>query len=68
MLGNGIEDDYFIPYEGSVKIYDRNGVEIKALATPAYWDGSDNNGNPVSMGNYVIIADNGRPVNITIVR
>lgn len=65
---DGIEDEYFIPYEGSIKIYDRNGVFQKELDTPAYWDGTDQNGNLMPMGNYVIITDEGRPVNITLVR
>lgn len=65
---DGIEDDYFIPHHGSVKIFDRNGLIIKELTTPAYWDGTDINGNLVSMGNYVIVTNNEKVVNITIVR
>ncbi len=65
---DGQEDEYFIPYEGKVQVFDRNGAIVKELETPAYWDGTDSEGNPLSMGNYVIVTDSGRPVNITIVR
>ena len=65
---DGLEDEYFIPYEGSVQILDRNGLLVQELDTPAYWDGTDREGNLLPMGNYLIVTDSGRPVNITIVR
>jgi hypothetical protein len=65
---DGIEDEYFIPHNGTVKIFDRNGVMLKELKTPAYWDGTDDSGNQVPMGNYVMLTEEGRVVNITIVR
>jgi hypothetical protein len=66
--GDDIEDLYFIPHEGSVKIYTIEGRLIRSLNTPAYWDGNDEAGNPQPMGTYVIITDNERIVNITIVK
>jgi len=66
--GDDIEDRYFIPHEGSVKIYNRDGNLIKELATPDYWDGTNNAGNLLPMGNYFIVTDTGNVVNITIVR
>ncbi|MBA7574742.1 hypothetical protein ES708_16557 [subsurface metagenome] len=66
--GDDIEDSYFIPHEGTVKIYNRNGRLLKELSTPAYWDGTDNSGKTMPMGNYFIVTDNGKVVNITIVR
>lgn len=65
---DGNEDTYFIPHEGSIKIFDRAGKLLKELETPAYWDGTDLNGNKLPMGNYVMITDKGKPVNITIIR
>lgn len=65
---DGLEDEYFIPYEGKIKIYDRNGVFRKELDTPAYWDGTDQNGDLMPMGNYIMVTDEGRPVNITLIR
>ncbi|MBN2521848.1 MAG: gliding motility-associated C-terminal domain-containing protein [Bacteroidales bacterium] len=66
--GDDIEDRYFIPHEGSVKIYNRDGNLIKELVTPDYWDGTNNAGNLLPMGNYFIVTDTGDVVNITIVR
>ena len=66
--GDNIEDDYFIPHEGTVSIYNRDGILIKKLETPAYWDGTDELNRLLPMGNYLIVTDTGRPVNITIVR
>jgi hypothetical protein len=66
--GDDIEDSYFIPYEGSVKIYNVKGSLVRKLTTPAYWDGNDDSGNPLPMGTYAIITDSGKIVNITIVK
>lgn len=66
--GDSVEDEYFIPHEGSVKIYNRDGNLLKELVTPAYWDGNSDTGNPLPMGNYFIVTDEGKVVNITIVK
>lgn len=65
---DGQEDEYFIPHQGVVKIYNREGRLIKELNTPAYWDGTDDSGNEMPMGNYVMVTDDNRIVNITIVK
>lgn len=66
--GDNIEDDYFIPHEGTVSIYNRDGILIKELETPAYWDGTDAQGRHLPMGNYLLVTETGRTVNITIIR
>jgi len=66
--GDDIEDTYFIPYEGTVEIFNLDGTLLRELNTPAYWDGNDDSGNPLPMGTYVIVTDNGRIVNITIIK
>ena len=66
--GDNVEDSYFIPYEGTVKVFDRYGNLIRELQTPAYWDGTDASGNLLGMGNYLLVTDSGRNVNVTIVR
>ncbi len=66
--GDAIEDTYFIPYEGKVKIYNLNGALLRELNTPAYWDGYDDSGNSLPMGTYVIVTDSSKIVNITIVK
>ena len=65
---DGTEDEYFIPYVGTVRIFDRNGTLMKELTTPAYWDGTDNSGTQMPMGNYLMLTEKGRVVNITIIR
>jgi hypothetical protein len=65
---DGIDDDYFIPYEGKAVVYDRNGIERARFMAPAYWDGSDNNGKPLPMGTYLIVVGNKEVINITIVK
>ncbi len=65
---DGLEDEYFIPHEGSIKIFNRNGTLLNEFDTPAYWDGTDFSGNQLPMGNYIIVTDNNKPVNITLVR
>ena len=62
------EDEYFITYEGYVEIYDRNGRKLRRIETPAYWDGKDERGRDVAMGNYVMVTDQGKVVNVTIIR
>jgi hypothetical protein len=66
--GDNIEDTYFIPHEGMVSIYNREGILLRKLETPAYWDGTDAQNHSLPMGNYVMITETGRAVNITIVR
>ena len=65
---DGIEDDYFIPYTGYVEIFDRNGQLIRKLETPAYWDGKDKNNQPAPMGTYVAVTDQGKTVDITVIK
>ncbi len=65
---DGIDDDYFIPYEGTAIVYDRNGVERARFKAPTYWDGSDDNGNPLPMGTYLIVVDKKEVINITIIK
>ncbi len=66
--GDDIEDLYFIPHEGEVKIYNLKGELMRTIITPDYWDGNDETGTPLPMGTYAIITDTGRIVNITIVK
>ena len=65
---DGKEDEYFIPYEGEVTVYDRNGNELIKLPTPAYWNGRDASGAELPMGNYVMVTDKNKIVNITIIK
>ena len=64
---DGQEDTYYLPDVGTVKIFNRNGVKIKELTAPAFWDGTDNTGQLVPMGLYVIVTE-GRKIEVTVVR
>jgi flagellar hook assembly protein FlgD len=35
---------------------------------PAYWDGRDDNGNPLPMGTYLIVVGKKEMINITIIK
>jgi hypothetical protein len=65
---DGMDDDYFIPYKGKAVVYDRNGIERARFTAPAYWGGSDDNGNPLPMGTYLIVVDKKEVINITIIK
>ena len=65
---DGMDDDYYIPYEGEAVVYDRNGTERHKFMAPAYWDGKDSNGDPLPMGTYVIVVGKKEMINITIIK
>jgi hypothetical protein len=65
---DGMDDDYYIPYEGEAVVYDRNGTERHRFMAPAYWDGKDSNGDPLPMGTYVIVVGKKEMINITIIK
>jgi len=65
---DGRDDDYFIPYEGEAIVYDRNGIVRNKFTAPAYWDGTDSNGNALPMGTYLILVGKKEVINITIIK
>jgi hypothetical protein len=65
---DGMDDRYFINLEGKIKIYDRNGKLKRTLQGPVYFDGNDENAHPLPMGTYLVVADNGKTVTLTIVK
>ncbi len=65
---DGMDDDYYIPYEGEAVVYDRNGTERHKFMAPAYWDGKDSNGDPLPMGTYIIVVGKKEMINITIIK
>ncbi|MFN8436341.1 MAG: hypothetical protein U0V72_01785 [Cytophagales bacterium] len=58
--------EIFIEKTGNTKIYNKDGVLIKNLFTPAVWNGTDQNNYPVPMGDYLIITNNDSHKLITI--
>lgn len=65
---DGISEDYYIPFPGSAKIYDRTGVLVTELEIPSTWDGTDNSGRPLPMGTYIIICGGQKEIMVTIVK
>jgi hypothetical protein len=65
---DGVAEDYYIPYQGTAKIYDRNGALMAELPIPSTWDATDQDGNLLPMGTYVIVCDGQKDILITIVR
>ncbi len=64
--GDGVEDELFISQEGLATIYNSSGQPIKELQIPANWDGTDNNGRPVSVGFYVIQIEGSSSIRVTV--
>jgi hypothetical protein len=52
--GDGINDNLTILESGASKIFDRNGVLIAELNTPAEWDCKNKNGQYVTSGVYML--------------
>lgn len=65
---DGMDDDYYIPYEGEAVVYDRNGIVRHRFMAPDYWNGKDSDGKPLPMGAYVIIVGKKEIINITIIK
>lgn len=59
-----------VPFKGLVNIYDRNGRLIKRFDAPGEWDGSDQNGQTVPIGSYILIEDENRAniIKVTVIR
>lgn len=67
--GDGVGDTFFIEEEGQVLIYNYNRELIRTLTGPTTWDGTDDNGDTVDVGYYIIIPQNTlSPTYITIIQ
>lgn len=64
---NGLETLY-IQAQGSAKILDREGKLVKEMTVPANWDGSDNNGKALPMGDYYLFVNGEQSQIITVIR
>ncbi|MFW6222584.1 MAG: gliding motility-associated C-terminal domain-containing protein, partial [Bacteroidota bacterium] len=62
-------DQYFFKKKGTVKIYNRYGQQVAGpFEGPLYWDGSGMGGEKLPTGSYMAIFDDGKHINITILR
>ncbi len=64
---DGTDDDYFISYEGTIYIYDKNGRQVNKLEGPLYWDGTDSSGHKLPLGVYLMVIGSD-VTTITIIR
>ncbi len=61
-------DDYIELQCNDVKIYDRNGILIIELINETIWEGQNANGNPVPMGEYIIVCTStGVTTSVTVI-
>lgn len=63
-----IDDTYYIPETGTARVYNRNGSKVAEFETPIYWDGTDNQGQKLPMGTYLIVINDEKVINITILK
>lgn len=60
---------FYIPYSsGIAKIYDRCGKLKKQIHLPANWDGKDESGNIVPMGDYYIVCEGEKSLTVTVIK
>lgn len=65
---DGLNDFYFLPKPGKTNIYNRAGKLVKSITTPAYWDGSSDNGEVLNPGIYILISSENTQETITLIR
>ncbi|HSY62620.1 MAG TPA: leucine-rich repeat domain-containing protein [Cytophaga sp.] len=66
--GDAQMSSYFIEQTGTAKIIDIEGKTILQLTTPAVWYGTKNDGTFADAGYYVIVVNNKKVTNITVIR
>lgn len=64
----GALSSFFVSYTGIVKIYDKRGTCLKQLQAPAHWDGKDEGGSQVPMGDYYLVSEGQESIIITVLR
>jgi internalin A len=65
--GDGLEDTYFIDKSGTAKIYNKTGMLIRTINTPAAWDGSDDSGAICPMGYYIILINGKEKTGVVLI-
>jgi hypothetical protein len=58
----------FIQDSGYARIYDRNGTMRYEMTVPAFWDGSNQTGEILPMGAYLVLVNNKKKFVVTIVK
>lgn len=58
----------YLETPGQAKIFNRDGVLVKNLTLPNYWDGTNNSGEPMPMGDYYVYVDGNQLKIITLLK
>ncbi len=66
--GDGFDDFYYIDCPGTAKIYGRTGKLLSELQGPAEWHGTDENGQTLPFGSYMLICNGREVINVTIIQ
>lgn len=66
--GDGIMDNYFIPDNGTIQIYNSSKKLIRTMSVPAAWDGTTNDGGLADAGYYVIIINESSSIGVSLMR
>ena len=65
--GDGIDDSYYLDYNGTIHFHDKHGRLLMKKQGPIYWDGKDDAGNLLATGLY-FINSGGMVLKLTIIR
>lgn len=65
---DGTAEDFYIPYSGTARIYDREGKLMSEFSIPSTWNATDMGGELLPMGTYIIKCDGQPEIMITIIR
>jgi hypothetical protein len=66
--GDGIQDEIFLNGNEEVLIINKDGYTVKKIQLPAFWNGTDNDGNDAPIGSYALIRKDGSSEKITLLR
>ncbi len=66
--GDGLSDTYYLENAGKTAIFDKFGIKIKELQTPAYWDGTKSAGELASPGLYFVVTNDSHQKAVTLAR
>lgn len=66
--GDGINDVQFVNDPGSVRIFNKNGEQVKEFSSPGYWDGTNSSGDLVPSGMYIMEVNKHTQIKIIVIR
>lgn len=65
---DGTAEDFYIPFSGKARIYNREGELMSEFPIPSTWNATDMGGQLLPMGTYIIKCDGQPEIMITIIR